>query len=67
MQDFLRENRTLVIIVALLVIAYLLWDVEVVKKVRTSVMGQWNNLGMVAKVIIALVLAYIVYSWWNCE
>ena len=59
--EFLKENRTVVIVVVLLVLAYLLWDAEVVRNVRFSVSNQWNSMGQVGKVVAVLVLAAAVY------
>ena len=61
--ELLKENRNLVIIVALLVIAYLLWDVEVVRNIRNTVTNQCSNMGNLAKVVVVVVLAYLVYCY----
>lgn len=65
--ELLKENRTLVIVVALLVLAYLLWDVEVVRNTRLAVTNQWASMGTVGKVAAALVVLAIAYYLWTRE
>lgn len=65
--EILKENRTLVIILVLLVIAYLLWNTEVVGGVRSKVMGQWNSMGTLGKVVAVLVIVGVAYYLYNRE
>jgi|688.fasta_scaffold470751_1 hypothetical protein len=63
--EFLRENRNIVIIVAVLVIGYLLMRSEVFGNVLSSLVGQWESMTTLMKLLVLVIvvaLAYRIYQ-----
>lgn len=65
--ETLREHRTLVIVVVLLVILYLLWNTEVVMSVRHSATNQWSSMGTFGKAVVVLVIVALAYYLYTRE
>lgn len=65
--EFLKENRNLVIIVAILVIGYLLLKTEMFKNIVGQITEKWNELSNIAKLIIVVVVVYVAYHYYHRE
>ena len=63
--DFLRENKNIVIVIALLVIGYLLYQSETFQGLLVNLRVQWNTLSTTMKAVLGLVVVGIAYYLWN--
>jgi len=65
--DFLKENRNIVILIALLVIGYLLFQSDTFKEIFINLRLQWEILSNVTKLIIIFAVIGISYYLWTKE
>lgn len=63
--EFLKENRNIVILIAIIVIGYLLLQTEAIKKLMNSLSIRWNSLSTMMKIILVLIVVYIAYYLYN--
>lgn len=65
--EFLRENRNIVILVAVLAVAYYLLRSEFVKNLYVNLKAQWGGLSGTAKLVVGLAVVALAYYLWNRE
>ena len=63
--EFLKENRNIVILIAVVVIGYLLLQTEMFKSFGNSVMAQWNSMSNTMKLLAVLVIVAVAYYLWT--
>lgn len=59
--EFVREHKTLIVIIVCIVIAYLLWQSYTVKSAVYNLYDKWLGLSGFVKILIVLILLGAVY------
>ena len=63
--EFLKENRNVVTLIAVVVIAYLLLQTDVFQGLLMTLRMQWAGLSDLMKLVVALLVVYLVYNYMN--
>jgi hypothetical protein len=63
--EFLKENRNIIILVALIVIGYLLFQTNTIKNLMMSLSIKWNQLSNFMKLVVILIIIAICYYLYN--
>lgn len=63
--DFLKENKNIIIIIGLIVIAYLLFQTNFFRTVKRDLMVYWYTMSNAMKLVILLVIIAIAYYCWE--
>ena len=58
---FLEENRTVIIIIAIIVIGYLLLQTDIFQNLLMTLRMQWAGFSDIVKLIIVLLVIWLVY------
>lgn len=58
---FLEENRTVIIIIAVIVIAYLLLQTDMFQSLLMNLRMQWAGFSDIVKLIIVILVIWLVY------
>ena len=58
---FLEENRTVIIIIAVIVIAYLLLQTDMFQNLLMNLQMQWAGFSDVVRLIIVVLVIWLVY------
>lgn len=65
--EFLKENRNIVILIAIIAICYLFLQTSIFKNLFTQVSTKWSELSALMKVIVVLIIVWIIYYLYNRE
>lgn len=65
MLEFLKENRNIIILIALIAIAYLLLQTNLFANIKNTVMAQWYTMSNTTKLIILLIIIGVAYYYWE--
>ena len=63
--EFLKENRNIIILIAIIAICYLLFQSEQVKKLFKSVTDQWKSLSPIMKLVVVLIVVALLYNMYD--
>ena len=63
--EFLKENRNIIIIIAIIAICYLFLQTDVFKKMFTQISMKWNELSTFMKIVVILIVIWITYYLYN--
>lgn len=65
MFDFLRQNKNIVILIALIAIAYLLLQTNLFMNIRNTIMPYWYTTSNTTKLILLLIIIGVAYYYWE--
>lgn len=63
--EFLKENRNIIILIAIIAICYLFLQTDIFKKLFIQVSMKWSELSTLMKVIVVLIVVWIIYYLYN--
>jgi len=63
--EFLKENRNIIIFIAIIAIGYLFFQTELFKNLFKSISDQWNNLSTMMKGIVILIVIVLIYNMYD--
>ena len=63
--DTLKENKNIIIIIAIIIICYLYLQTEEIQNLFAYVIEKWNSFSMIIKTIFVIVIILFIYGMYN--
>jgi len=63
--EFLKENRNIIILIAIIAIGYLFFQTDLFKNLFNTISFQWNNLSTMMKGIVILIVIVLIYNMYD--